>query len=43
MNGSEFLWRGLQRRRRHTNWMPRLMMAEARMREMIALFSAGRR
>jgi hypothetical protein len=42
MNGSQFLWRSAKRARRVSNWAPRLMMAEARMRAMIESFGARR-
>jgi hypothetical protein len=42
MNGSEHLWRGAQRLHRKMNWMPRLMMEEARLRAIIAKFGATR-
>lgn len=38
MNGSEFHWRGVKRAKRLSAWGPRLMLAEARMREQILLW-----
>ena len=35
MNGSHYLWKGAQRARRRAGWGPRLMLAEARMRQFL--------
>lgn len=38
MNGTNLLWRNAKRARRMSNWAPRLMLAEARMRALIEGF-----
>ncbi len=43
MNGSHFLWSSAKRARRLSNWAPRLMLAEARLRALIDQFSVARR